>query len=57
MTKRVRKPKVDVLQQIADSLTSEEYIRLLDITHPLSAADRAKFDKMSDDELLAELFA
>ena len=46
-TKRRR----DVLEDFANSLTSEEYIALLQIVYPLTDEDRA----MTEDDLLAAL--
>ena len=47
-------------RQIADwanSLTAEQACRLIDIAAPLTDEERAKFDAMTDDELLGELLA
>lgn len=54
MTKTERKPsEFDKLaSSLANSLTPEQYIKLLDIAHGPVPADIAK---LSDDELLAEL--
>lgn len=53
-----RKSKID--RQITDwvnNLSSEEYCRLIQIVDPLTPEQQAKFDALSDDELLAELQA
>lgn len=54
MTKRRSKIDQSITEWV-NSLSSEEYCRLIDIIDPLSDAQRAEFDAMSDDELLAEL--
>jgi hypothetical protein len=46
---------VDSLTSWANSLTSEQACRLINIASPLTDEERVYFDAMSDDELLAEL--
>ena len=51
-----RKKSMDrQLTDMVNAMTSEEYCRLIDIIAPLSADERAHYDAMSDDALLAEL--
>jgi hypothetical protein len=47
------------IETFANSLTAEQYIRLLDIAdpNPMTPEEKAKYAKMSDDELLSELMA
>lgn len=51
--------KIDTLQQFVDSLTSEQFIRLLDIAdpNPMTDEERAYFNSLSNDEIAAELEA
>lgn len=46
-------------EQFVNSLTSEQYIRLLDMAdpNPMTEEEKAQYSAMSDDELLAELGA
>ena len=46
-------------EEFVNSLTSEEYIRLLDIAdpNPMTAKQKAEMDKLTDEELLSQLFA
>lgn len=45
------------IAQLANSLTSEQAIRLYQIAAPLTAEESAAFDAMSDEELLQALGA
>lgn len=49
------KTKKDSIQIFVDSLTSEEYSRLIQIAAPLTDEERAKYDAMSVDDLAREL--
>lgn len=51
----VMKTKKDSIQIFVDSLTSEEYSRLIQIAAPLTDEERAKYDAMSVDDLAREL--
>lgn len=53
MTKQFEK----FAKSLADSLTTEQAIKLIEIASPLTDVERAQFDAMTDDELLAELLA
>lgn len=51
-----RKKSMDrQLTDMVNAMTSEQYSRLIDIIAPLSADEKAHYDAMSDDDLLAEL--
>ena len=52
-----RTRKADVITEFANSLTSEQYIALLNVAYPITAAERAELDRMSNDDLLRELNA
>lgn len=47
----------DTITEWVNNLTSEQYIRLIQIAHPLTPDEEAEFDRMTDDELLAALEA
>jgi hypothetical protein len=47
----------DTITEWANSLTSEQYIRLIKIAHPLTPEEEAQFDDMTDEELLSALKA
>ena len=51
--------KTITLQEFVDSLTSEQFIRLLDIAdpNPMTDEERAYFNSLSVEELAAELEA
>lgn len=51
-----RESKIDgQITAWVNSLTSEQYCQLIQIVDPLTPEQQAKFDAMSDDELLAAL--
>lgn len=52
-----RKAFDTLAQSIADRMTTEQYLRLLDFIDPLTPADRAYLDNLTDEELLRELEA
>lgn len=45
----------DLAQSIADRMTTEQYLRLLDIIDPLTPEQRQWLDSLTDEDLLREL--
>lgn len=49
--------KRDTIQELADSLTDEQIMRLYEIAHPISEEDRKELDKLTLDDIERELTA
>jgi hypothetical protein len=45
----------NTITELVNSLTSEQYLRLIQIAAPLTPEERAEMDEMTDDELLKAL--